>query len=539
MKKLLKWSGIVTGSLVVVALLVVGILMIRAARLLDQTYDVAVDVAFAEPDSATIEHGRQLVESFGCQGCHGEFFEGTVFDDNWWTFSGGGENLTSGEGGIGGTYTDADWVRSIQHGVAPDGRGLAIMPSFWVASLGRPDIEAIVAYLKRVEPVDNEIPETRFGPLGSVLLTQIPLDGDFPIFSARAIDHSQPLAEPPPAGVTEEYGAYLTRRCVGCHGQDLIGRDFDDIVSANLTALGSWDMEDFTHAVREGVVPDGRELSNAMPRWRYMSNDEVAAVWAYVKAIPEVPTPVLDSLRIAAIESGRDSVAAARPERTVTELHGATTSVAGRVEFIGAPPQMGRLPIDPICGVTGAGTPYSEEVVVGDDGGLGNVFVYVSTGIDEDFPAPPEPRVLDQRGCVYTPHVVGVQSGQYLEFHNSDRTMHNLHTRPRFSRPMNRGHVQGAGPIRTRFVEPEIMVEVTCDVHGWMKAYVGVVDHPYFAVTREDGTFSFPTRLPPGTYTVTAWHERYGTQDHEVVIGEETELSLAFSFEAEEGEAGL
>ena len=504
--------------------------MARASRILNQTYDVPVEVSFGEPDSATIAHGRQLVESFGCQGCHGEHFEGTVFGDSWWLFSAGGENLTSGAGGIGADYDDEDWVRAIRHGVAPDGRGLIVMPAFWFAALGRPDIEGIVAYLKSLEPVDNEIPETRIGPLGSVLFTQAPLDGDFPLISARAIDHAQPMVEPPPEGVTTEYGAYLARRCVGCHGDDLIGRDFDEVVSANLTALESWNREDFTHAVREGVVPDGRELSNAMPRWRYMTDDEVSAVWTYLRTVPEVATPRLDSLRLAVIESGSDSVAAAPPQRTTTELLGATTTLVGRALFEGEPPEMGRLPIDPVCGATGSGVPYSEEVVVGDGGGFANVFVYVSEGIDEDFPAPAEPVVLDQRGCVYSPHVVGAQVGQYVEFHNSDLTMHNLHTRPRLSRPLNRGQIRGSRPIRTRFIEPEVMVEVTCDVHGWMTAYVGVVEHPYFAVTRADGSFAFPARLPPGTYTITAWHERYGSEDQQVVITEGTELSVAFTF---------
>jgi mono/diheme cytochrome c family protein len=533
MKKLLKWTGIVTGSLVVLAVVVIGILMIRTSRLLNQTYDVPVEVAFDEPDSATIEHGRQLVESFGCMGCHGEQLQGTVFGDSWLLFSAGGENLTRGEGGIGASYSDEDWVRAIRHGVAPDGRGLIIMPSFWFATLGRPDIEGIVAYLKSVEPVDSEIPEAHIGPFGSVLFTMAPLDGDFPLFSARAIDHSQPMVEPPPEGVNVEYGTYLARRCVGCHGDDLIGRDFDDVVSANLTALGKWSEDEFVHAAREGIVPDGRELSAAMPRWRFMTDDELSAVWSYLKTVPEVPTPELDSLRVAYIESGADSAVAERPERTATELLGATTTVAGNVLFEGDPPEMRRLPVDPVCGARATGVPHSEEVVVGDAGGLANVFVYVSAGIDEDFPAPSEPEVLDQRGCVYAPHVVGVQTGQYLEFHNSDLTMHNLHTRPRLSRPMNRGQVRGSGPIRTRFVEPEVMIEVTCDVHGWMTAYVGVVDHPYFAVTRSDGTFNFPARLPPGTYTISAWHERYGTSDQEVVITEETELSVAFAFSEE------
>ena len=115
--------------------------------------------------------------------------------------------------------------------------------------------------------------------------------------SARVIDHEQRMAEPPPVGETAEYGAYLTRRCVGCHGDDLVGRDFDDVVSANLTALGTWSVEQFAHAVREGVIPDGRELSNAMPRWRYMSDEEISAVWTYMNTLPEVATPELDHSR--------------------------------------------------------------------------------------------------------------------------------------------------------------------------------------------------------------------------------------------------
>jgi hypothetical protein len=138
---------------------------------------------------------------------------------------------------------------------------------------------------------------------------------------------------------------------------------------------------------------------------------------------------------------------------------------------------------------------------------------------------------LSQQGCRYRPHVLGARVGQPIEISNSDETMHNVHALPNSNREFNFGQVkQGQTDIRT-FTTPEVMVPFKCDVHGWMSAYVGVVEHPYFAVTSDGGRFELKG-LPAGTYTIEAWHEKAGTQTQQVTVGEKESKEIGFSFRA-------
>jgi plastocyanin len=174
----------------------------------------------------------------------------------------------------------------------------------------------------------------------------------------------------------------------------------------------------------------------------------------------------------------------------------------------------------------------TQTVVLGPDATLGNVFVYVKDGLGTlVFPVPQAPVVLDQRHCMYAPRVFGIQAGQSLEIRNSDSTLHNIHARPEVNREFNRG--QGsAGMTHTHvFTAPEVMVPFKCDVHKWMNAWVGVLNHPFHAVTGTDGTFSL-IGLPPGTYTIEVWHETLGTQTQIVTVGPKATARIAFSFQA-------
>jgi len=173
-----------------------------------------------------------------------------------------------------------------------------------------------------------------------------------------------------------------------------------------------------------------------------------------------------------------------------------------------------------------------ESVVVGDGSGLQNVFVYVKDGLgDRVFPVPSTNVVLDQKGCRYVPHVLGVQVGQTLEIASSDNTLHNVHAVPQQNREFNMAH-QLAGIKHTHvFSAKEVMVPFKCDVHKWMNAFVGVVDHPFYAVTAGNGRFELKG-LPPGTYTVEAWHEKLGTQTQTVTIGEKQTSDVAFTFKS-------
>lgn len=210
-------------------------------------------------------------------------------------------------------------------------------------------------------------------------------------------------------------------------------------------------------------------------------------------------------------------------------------SISGRVTFDGpAPaPQHVRMSSDPGCVQAGGPNPVSDAVLVGADGALQNAFVYIKAGLDPSytFDVPATPVELDQKGCVYAPRVVGVRVGQPLVVSNSDPTFHNVHATPTMNREFNQGlAVQGSHLTHT-FTAPEVMMRFKCDVHGWMAAWVGVVAHPFFAVTGADGSFSLQG-VPPGTYTIEAWHERFGRRTAQVVVGDRQAATTSFTFTA-------
>jgi plastocyanin len=236
----------------------------------------------------------------------------------------------------------------------------------------------------------------------------------------------------------------------------------------------------------------------------------------------------------AACGGGPESSAPATPAPTVSPVNAATAgNIAGRITFEGPAPKPGlvRMDSDPNCVQAGAGS-TDETVLVGDAGALQNVFVYVKDGLgDLRFPIPSTAAVLDQKGCRYVPHVLGVQVGQNVDIANSDPTLHNVHAVPAANQEFNQGQPLPGMKFTRQFSTREVMVPFKCDVHPWMQAYIGVLEHPYFAVTGPDGSFSLKG-LPPGTYTIEAWHEKLGTQTQSVTIGEKESRDIAFSFKA-------
>lgn len=208
-------------------------------------------------------------------------------------------------------------------------------------------------------------------------------------------------------------------------------------------------------------------------------------------------------------------------------------TVKGRVAFEGTLPQNPPLKLggDPICEKAHPGGATS-DVFIGEGGGLGNVFVYVKDGLGQYyFDVPAEPVKLDQRGCMYTPHVFGVRVGQNVEIVNSDSTGHNVHALPNTNQEFNFSQpIQNQKDSRF-FTAPEVMVRFKCDMHNWMSAYAGVLDHPYFTVTPAGGTFELK-ELPPGTYTIEAWHEKLGTQTQQVTLAEKGSAEVGFTFKA-------
>ncbi len=207
-------------------------------------------------------------------------------------------------------------------------------------------------------------------------------------------------------------------------------------------------------------------------------------------------------------------------------------TVSGKVALTGTVPEAATIDMnaDPFCAGAHTEAVKTEEVVVNSNGTLKNAFVYVKAGLEgKTFDTPSAPVQLDQKGCHYTPHVFGVQVNQEVEIINSDSTLHNVHGMPKESKEFNLGMpIQGMKPKR-KFDKPEVMVHFKCDVHPWMSAYAGVLPHPFFAVTGEDGTFKIEN-LPAGKYTIEVWQEKYGVQTQEVTVDEAGVATADFSF---------
>ncbi len=193
-----------------------------------------------------------------------------------------------------------------------------------------------------------------------------------------------------------------------------------------------------------------------------------------------------------------------------------------------------RMNADPVC-VKANTSPQFQATYSVSDGHLANVFVYVKDGLGNYiYDTPTEPAKIDQHDCRYHPHVFGIRVGQPLEILNSDPTLHNIHALPKNNQEFNTGQpIQGMKTTHT-FTAKEVMVPFKCDVHGWMNAYIGVLDHPYFATTDKDGKFELKS-LPPGTYTIEAWHEKLGAMTQSVTLGQKETKEVNFTFKAPAG----
>lgn len=212
---------------------------------------------------------------------------------------------------------------------------------------------------------------------------------------------------------------------------------------------------------------------------------------------------------------------------------GTAGTITGKVLFEGTAPEnpVIKMSSDPAC--SGGAEVRADSYVI-DNGGLENVFVYIKDGIGNKyiFDTPTTPVVIDQKGCHYVPHVVGLRTTQPLQIVNSDNTLHNIHGMPKTNPEFNQGQ-----PIRGlkndfTFNAPEVLIPLKCDVHSWMNAYVGVVDHPYFAVTAGGGKFEL-RGVPPGSYSVEAVHEKLGRVSLPVTLGEKDSKELTFTFKAQ------
>ena len=214
-------------------------------------------------------------------------------------------------------------------------------------------------------------------------------------------------------------------------------------------------------------------------------------------------------------------------------------ALVGTVAFTGTAPERKAISMDAdnACAASNP-NPLSEDTIVA-DGKLQNVFVYVKDGKLADGKSvtgytfsPPAPDVmLDQKGCQYRPHVLGIMTTQQLKVTNSDGTTHNVNVQPKSNQGFNQAQGQGAPAIVKAFPRAEVQVPVKCNQHPWMKSYLNVMRHPFFAVSGADGKFEIKG-LPPGTYTIAAWHERFGEKTQSVTVAASESKTQDFSFDA-------
>ncbi len=207
-------------------------------------------------------------------------------------------------------------------------------------------------------------------------------------------------------------------------------------------------------------------------------------------------------------------------------------SVIGTVRYLGLRPHPKPIDMseDPACVEAHHAKAYDESLLVGSNGKLANVFVYVKSGLEgKHFETPATPVVIDQKGCWFHPRVLGIQVGQPLRVLNSDPVTHNIHPLAEVNREWNHSQGPGDPPLARKFIKPEVMIRVKCNIHSWMHAFIGVVDNPYFDVSNTDGTFQIHN-LPPGDYVIGAWHEVLGSQEQKVTVQASSEATANFVF---------
>lgn len=271
MKKILKFTAIVLGALIGLAVLAVLALYPVGMEKLTRSYsNITVETVNIPVHADAVARGKHIAVVWGCTKCHGENLGGMLLADDPFLGTIPASNLTRGKGGIAKSYTDADWIRAIRHGVKPNGRAEIFMYDYYSTMIDA-DLGDLIAYLKQIPPVASDYPAASFGPVIAAahavgLLTP----------AAQIIDHNAPRLPDPAPGVTKDYGSYLAVLCANCHGENLGGK------------VEKWKQEDFVRALQTGVLPNGETLGGTMSaeNFRELNDTELRALWLYLQAMP-------------------------------------------------------------------------------------------------------------------------------------------------------------------------------------------------------------------------------------------------------------
>jgi len=294
MRRVLKWAGMVLGGLIVLLLVGFAVVFVITDGRINRTYSVEPAAIAVPSDSASIARGRHITVTRGCMDCHGDNLEGKPFINDAALGNLYATNLTSGQGGVASQYTDTDWVKAIRHGVRPNGKPLLFMPSQEFTGISDEDLGYMVAYIKSLPAVDNELPRSEVGPLGRVLYAS----GELPLVPAELIQHDAPRPKAVEPSETAEYGAYLAQSCMGCHGEGFSGGKIPgtppempiptNITPDTETGIGDWSEADFFRTLREGIRPDGTVLNEFMPvrLTKQMTDTEIRALYLYLMSVP-------------------------------------------------------------------------------------------------------------------------------------------------------------------------------------------------------------------------------------------------------------
>ena len=285
MKQALKWIGIGLATLVGLVVLAAVGLSIASGRRLNKTHNIQAEAIPIPTDEAALARGEFLVNTI-CASCHGPDLSGAALVDEPGLATVYAANIT----GLSETHSDADLVRAIRHAVGQDGRQLIVMPAEVFIHFSAEDLGAVIAYLKTVPRVGDDVPKPQFAFPGRVMLAAGAIGQIFP---AEYIDHDKPFPEMPPIGANVEYGAYLAGWCTACHGADLSGAQptFDPAspFAPNLAAAGAWSEQEFIETMRTGITPYGRPLDPDFMPWREFGkfdDDELSGLWMYLQSLP-------------------------------------------------------------------------------------------------------------------------------------------------------------------------------------------------------------------------------------------------------------